>query len=438
MEIIKNLVKESNYSIKCPYTMNPTRIVVHNTANDASACNEINYMINNANEVSYHYAIDDKEIVQGIPEDRNAWHSGDGKNGKGNREGIGIEICYSKSGGDKFIKAEQNAAKFIAELLKKYNWGIDKVTKHNDYSNKYCPHRTLDMGWDSFIKMIQNEMKGANMLLTLDEFIKKHTGEAVANPEEGSFKGECVSLVQMYIYECFGVGFKGRGNAKDYCDNLIKEGLATKVNSPIKGDIMGWYADKNIGENGHVAIYLDQKTCFDQSNYTRKTAQKRTPINGVDIYVRMKSSLINNKPVEDTKPTTPTANLKFKEGDKVVINGKLYPSSTAKEPTGTVSNKVTNITRIAKGAAHPYNTTGDLGWMNESDIKAYNATASTEIKVGDKVKVKEGAKDYNGKGLASFVYTNTYDVIEVSGNRIVIGKGDAVTAAVHKNNLYKV
>ena len=37
MQIIKNLVDENKYSIKCPYPMTPTRIVVHNSANDASA-----------------------------------------------------------------------------------------------------------------------------------------------------------------------------------------------------------------------------------------------------------------------------------------------------------------------------------------------------------------------------------------------------------------
>lgn len=137
--------------------MKPTRIVVHNTANDASAVNEISYMRSNSLKVSFHYAVDDKEIVQGIPENRNAWHAGDG-NGKGNREGIGIEICYSKSGGDRFIKAEQNAAWFISTLLKKYGWGIDKVTKHQDYMNKYCPHRTLDMGWQRFLNIIKDNM----------------------------------------------------------------------------------------------------------------------------------------------------------------------------------------------------------------------------------------------------------------------------------------
>lgn len=157
VEIVKKIVPSSKYPIKCPYSMTPTRIVVHNTANDASALNEIAYMINNNNETSFHYAVDDKQIVQGIEENRNAWHASDG-NGKGNREGIAIEICYSKSGGDRFIKAEQNAVDLIVDILKRYGWGIDKVTKHQDYTNKYCPHRTLDMGWDRFINMIKTKL----------------------------------------------------------------------------------------------------------------------------------------------------------------------------------------------------------------------------------------------------------------------------------------
>jgi len=158
IEIKKNLVDSSKYDVKCPYMLIPEFIVVHNTANDASAENEIAYMIRNNNEVSFHLAIDDKEGVQGIPFNRNTWHCGDG-NGRGNRNGISIEICYSKSGGERFIKAEQNAAEYIAHLLKEKGWGIDKVKKHQDFSNKYCPHRTLDMGWERFLNMIKSYME---------------------------------------------------------------------------------------------------------------------------------------------------------------------------------------------------------------------------------------------------------------------------------------
>lgn len=165
MEVRQMLVDKSKYDIKCPYSMTPTRIVVHNTANDASANNEISYMRSNNDETSFHFAVDDKEVVQGILLNRNAWHAGDG-NGKGNREGIAVEICYSKSGGERFTKAEQNAAKFIADLLKERGWGIDKVTKHQDYSGKYCPHRTLDMGWERFLNMIRSELGQATVPVT--------------------------------------------------------------------------------------------------------------------------------------------------------------------------------------------------------------------------------------------------------------------------------
>lgn len=162
MNIVKNLVSQSKYSVKCPYSMTPEFIVVHNTANDASAQNEVKYMISNNNQVSFHFAVDDKEIVQGLPLDRNALACGDGANGKGNRKGIQIEICYSKSGGARFENAEKNAAKFIAQLLKERGWGADKVKKHQDFSNKYCPHRTLDKGWASFVNMIKDYLNELN------------------------------------------------------------------------------------------------------------------------------------------------------------------------------------------------------------------------------------------------------------------------------------
>lgn len=152
----QNLVSSENYSIKCPQSMTAEFIVVHNTANDATAENEVAYMIRNKDQVSFHYAVDDKEVVQGLPIDRNAWACGDGANGSGNRKGIQVEICYSKSGGGRFDQAEKNAAHFIATLLRERQWGIEKVKKHQDFSNKYCPHRTLDKGWNGFIQMIKS------------------------------------------------------------------------------------------------------------------------------------------------------------------------------------------------------------------------------------------------------------------------------------------
>ena len=59
----------------------------------------------------------------------------------------------------------------------------------------------------------------------------------------------------------------------------------------------------------------------------------------------------------------------------------------------------------------------------------------TDLKVGDKVKVKNGVKTYDGKNLASFVYQNVYTVLQINDNRVVIGINNTVTAAIHKDNL---
>ncbi|WP_225989672.1 peptidoglycan recognition protein family protein, partial [Bacillus cereus] len=162
MEIRRKLVDPSKYGIKCPNTMTPEFITVHNTYNDASAENEISYMIGNNNSVSFHVAVDDKEAVQGIPFDRNAWHAGDG-NGDGNRKSIGVEICYSLSGGDRYYKAEDNAAIVIAQLMKQFNITISNVRTHKSWSGKHCPHRMLDEGrLDQFIEKINKAFNKDN------------------------------------------------------------------------------------------------------------------------------------------------------------------------------------------------------------------------------------------------------------------------------------
>lgn len=88
--------------------------------------------------------------------------------------------------------------------------------------------------------------------------------------------------------------------------------------------------------------------------------------------------------------------MKFKIGDKVIINGNLYKSSNATTPSSTVKNKITNITRIAKGSKHPYNTTGDLGWMDESSIKLYEDEKKYEVEIEliDKDKLIDYIKEH--------------------------------------------
>ena len=162
----QNLVSSNKYSIKCPYSMNAEYITIHNTSNSASADAEIRYMINNDNQTSYHVCVDEKEVIQAIPFNRNAWHAGDGGNGTGNRKSIGIEIARSTGDLNLFKQAEQNCAEYVAKLLKERGWGIDRVKRHKDWSGKYCPHKTMDLGWERFLNMIKKELNKLNGKVT--------------------------------------------------------------------------------------------------------------------------------------------------------------------------------------------------------------------------------------------------------------------------------
>ena len=216
MEIVKMLVPESKYSIKCPHQMTPEFIIIHNTANDASAMAEISYMIGNNNKVSFHCAIDNYRIVQGVPFNRNTWNATDGGNGNGNRKGIALEICYSKSGGERFKEAQKLAAEYTAYLLKQNNWGIDKVKKHEDfYPQKGCPHRTLSEGWQNFLNLVQSYMVDR----PIDNNIKSGSDEPVKTYQNGSTSEnvyadtDCTkkigSLNPREKCDCFGI-FKDR------------------------------------------------------------------------------------------------------------------------------------------------------------------------------------------------------------------------------------
>lgn len=224
-------VPESKYDIKCPYEMTPEFIIIHNTANDASAMSEISYMIGNNNKVSFHCAIDNERIVQGIPFNRNSWNATDGRNGNGNRKGIALEICYSESGGEKFEEAERLAAEYTAHLLKQFGWGIDKVKKHQDfYSKKNCPHRTLSLGWQRFLNMVRsylnNEVPIDNNVNNDGSEVERKTYQNGSTSENVYADTNCTikigSLNPRERCDCFGI-FNNRamvryivGNSKNY------------------------------------------------------------------------------------------------------------------------------------------------------------------------------------------------------------------------------
>lgn len=155
LKVRKNYVASSKYPLKAPTKFSTIKgITVHNTDNDASANNEVAYMRRNGLQTGFHIAVDDKEAVIGIPLDRHCWHAGDNL-GDGNMKTIGIEICYSLSGGKRFDKAEKNCAILLRAMLEVYGFNLSNIYQHHDWSGKDCPHRTRARGWKRFLNMIK-------------------------------------------------------------------------------------------------------------------------------------------------------------------------------------------------------------------------------------------------------------------------------------------
>lgn len=63
--------------------------------------------------------------------------------------------------------------------------------------------------------------------------------------------------------------------------------------------------------------------------------------------------------------------------------------------------------------------------------------SSSSIKKGDRIRFT-GTRSYSGMKLASWTHNDVFDVIEISGDRVVIGKGNAVTSAVNIRDCQKV
>lgn len=127
-------------------------------------------------------------------------------------------------------------------------------------------------------------------------------------------------------------------------------------------------------------------------------------------------------------------------GTEVNFTGTKHYTSAYKTATGkNCKAGKAKITAIAAGKAHPYHLVAVsgkgstvYGWVDAADV---SVAADQTIQKGDKVKVLK-AQTYNGGTFKT--YYDVYDVIQVNGDRVVIGIGKTVTAAVKASNLQKV
>ena len=104
-----------------------------------------------------------------------------------------------------------------------------------------------------------------------------------------------------------------------------------------------------------------------------------------------------------------------------------------KVQVGAFSNKSSAEKLLVDLKAKGYN-----GFIVEVDDGTPTPAPAPTIGVGATVKVKQGAKTYDGKSLASFVYNREHKVSQLSGDRAVITYNGTVVAAVKVSDLILV
>lgn len=154
-----DLIPTSNKTSRPAYKLDPTSITVHNTGNSrkgADAEAHTKYVDNTTAYVSWHFTVDDKQIIQELPTTENAWHAGDGGKGPGNRTSLSIEICENE--GVNWKQARANAIDLIIYLMRETGIMLGSVVPHQKWSGKKCPHIILAEGWTNFIDDIEYEV----------------------------------------------------------------------------------------------------------------------------------------------------------------------------------------------------------------------------------------------------------------------------------------
>lgn len=131
------------------HRINPKGLVVHwtaNTAETADADNNRNYFNFSGLAVSAHYIVDDKKVVQCLPEDEMAYHVGANRYmAKAQKElswypnncTLGVEICVNSRGN--FKKTIENAAALCADICRRHGWTSKQLWRHYDVTGKDCP-----------------------------------------------------------------------------------------------------------------------------------------------------------------------------------------------------------------------------------------------------------------------------------------------------------
>lgn len=189
-----------------------------------------------------------------------------------------------------------------------------------------------------------------------------------------------------------------------------------------------WFADKNKSlsyepANGEAVLtvhrWFANKSCPGDWLYNRLG----------DLASKVNASLDNAAPQQ---PSTSGTLYRVQTGAfKNKSNAQALEAKVKKAGFDTYITIVDGLYKVQVGAySKKENANAQAAKLKAAGFDCFVTTngssgasnSGTAIKVGSRVKVKSGAKTYTGGGIASFVYSGTYTVDELKGDRAVLDK----------------
>lgn len=112
-------------------------------------------------------------------------------------------------------------------------------------------------------------------------------GQVANPPPNNKYMGECVSLIQQYLYHVFGIPFQAHGNAKDWANNVPKGFTKLSANTALqRGDILV-YGSNYGGGYGHIGFIDVNWKFFDQNGVkSRRVGYQDKPFGGYICVLR--------------------------------------------------------------------------------------------------------------------------------------------------------
>lgn len=252
-----------------------------------------------------------------------------------------------------------------------------------------------------------------------------------------TFGFDCVCLIKGVLWGWNGNGGKSYGGAAYATNGVPDIGADTMITKCSGVSTTGW-DDMIPGEavwcKGHIGVYIGDGL-----------AVECTPKWSNDVQITAVGN-IASKAGYNTRKWTKHGRLPYvdyPDADPVKTPEVSAPGAGGQtvETVYTVKRGDT-LSKIAAEFGTTYQKIADYNGIDNPNVIRVGqkikipavVVADQSFKKGDKVKVRN-AVTYAGKPFRT--YYDTYDVIQVSGDRVVIGVGKSVTAAVNAANLYK-